>query len=87
MLDDPSRLARPGYQPFAVLSMCRAVHTLSTGLLISKSEAASWAVSNLNEEWAELIRQAMKCGEGDEIGIIEQTISFMRYAIDLCRKS
>lgn len=29
MLADQSRLQDPGYQPFAVLSMCRALYTVS----------------------------------------------------------
>ena len=87
MLEDPARLERPGYQPFAVLSMCRTLHTLNTGTLASKSDAANWAIEMLDEDWVRLIRQALKWGEGDEIESIEQTIAFMRYAIDMCRKN
>jgi hypothetical protein len=87
MLDNPSRLQSPGYQPFAVLSMCRAVHTLSTGLLVSKSEAVTWAVASLAEEWIGLIQQAIKWGEGDGTESIEETLNFLHYAIDLCRKN
>jgi len=34
MLDHPRRLHDPGYQPFAVLSMCRALHTIKHGTIL-----------------------------------------------------
>jgi hypothetical protein len=87
MLANPSRLQDPGYQPFAVLSMCRSLYTVTTGQLASKAEAANWALENLAAEWAALIQHARAWGDGDDIDSIEQTAAFMEYVIRLCRNS
>ncbi len=85
MLDNPSRLQDPGYQPYAVLSMCRALYTLTTGELASKAKAANWAMASLPSEWCSLINHALGWGEGDHIESIDRTTEFMEYVIDLCR--
>lgn len=87
MLAEPSRLQAPGYQPFAVLSMCRMLCTFNTGEQASKSEAANWALAVLPAEWSPLIESALAWGYDDEIESIDRTIDFMQYAIGLCRRS
>jgi hypothetical protein len=86
MLDHPTRLLDPGYQPFAVLSMCRSLYTLKMGDLTSKSKAAQWARITLPDEWSSLIDHALEWGDGDDIESIERTTAFMQYVIGLCRK-
>jgi hypothetical protein len=81
MLADPSPLKRPGYQPFAVLSMCRALHTLETGEVGSKTQAARWALHTLPGEWSTLIHRALAWRDGQPIDSIERTLEFMRVAI------
>lgn len=87
MLADRSRLRDPGYQPFAVLSMCRSLYTVREGALASKTQAAEWAVATLPTEWSSLINHALQWGAGDEIESIDQTAAFMDYVIELCRIS
>jgi hypothetical protein len=85
MLKNPARLEDPGYQPYAVLSMCRSLYTLSTGELVSKQAAANWAQKSLLAEWSGLIENAIDRVEEDETESIAQTIKFMEYVIELCR--
>ena len=85
MLAEPSRLRDPGYQPFAVLSMCRMLHTVATGEQASKSAAADWALDALPAEWSPLISHALAWSYGDEIESIDRTTDLMHYAIGLCR--
>lgn len=54
---DP-RLAGEEYRAYAVLSMCRALHTLATGEIASKRAAARWAIGALDPAWQPLIEQA-----------------------------
>jgi len=46
-------------QPYVVLTLCRALHTLETGTVSSKREAAEWAKRSLDPEWRDLIQQAL----------------------------
>jgi hypothetical protein len=87
MLGDQARLRDPGYQPFAVLSMCRSLYTMRLGELASKSQAAKWAMETLPAEWSALINHALQWGDGDDIDSIERTAAFMRTIIALCRES
>ena len=87
MLTNPSRLRDPGYQPFAVLSMCRLLYTVTSGELASKSQAANWTLGLLPAEWSSLINHALKWGYGDDIESIDRTTEFMQYVIGLCRRS
>lgn len=86
MLKNPARLEDPGYQPYAVLSMCRSLYTLSTGELVSKQTAANWVQRSLLAEWSGLIGHALDWSEGDETQSIPQTIEFMEHVIELCRR-
>lgn len=84
MLDTPSRLRDPGYQPFAVLSMCRALYTVQKGELASKATAAKWARAALPATWSPLINHALQWREGNPIESIEHTMAFMRDVIAQC---
>lgn len=50
----------PGSLAYAVLSLCRALRTVRTGLPCSKQEAAAWARVRM-PEWAWLIDAALRC--------------------------
>ena len=54
----PSGMSR-WKQPYLVLTLCRALHTITTGTVGSKREAADWAVGALDPEWHGLIQQAL----------------------------
>jgi hypothetical protein len=61
MLEDPSWLKdnHRGYHSFAILSMCRALHALEHGTIVSKPVAARWAKQNLDQCWSSVIDLAL----------------------------
>jgi hypothetical protein len=48
-----------GYQPYVVLTMCRALYTLKTGSVASKLQSAEWMLARSDKKWAKLIKQAI----------------------------
>ena len=50
----------PGSLAYTVLSLCRALRTVRTGLPCSKQEAAAWTTERM-PEWAWLIDAALRC--------------------------
>jgi len=61
MLENPIWLQKHGieYHAFAILTMCRALHSLETGTIVSKPEAARWAQKELGKEWSLVIDRAL----------------------------
>jgi predicted nucleotidyltransferase len=61
MLDDPSWLGDHSreYHAFAILSMCRALHALEHGTIVSKPIAARWAREKLDQKWHQIIDRAI----------------------------
>ena len=61
MLKDPSWLKdnHRGYHSYAILSMCRALHALQHGTIVSKPVAARWAKQHLDERWSSMIDLAL----------------------------
>jgi predicted nucleotidyltransferase len=61
MLDDPSWLRDHSreYHAFAILSMCRALHALEQGTIVSKPIAARWAREKLDQKWRPIIDRAI----------------------------
>jgi hypothetical protein len=86
MLRDDSRLRDTGYQPYAVLTICRALYTLQNGIIATKRRAAEWAMHALPEEWKDLIELSLSWQAGDEDGDIAQTREFIRYAVEWSSK-
>ena len=82
MLHQPERLHAPGYQPYAVVSMCRALYTLQHGVVASKRDAAFWAMEGWGAQWRKLIEEALGWRQGNPNGDISQTLAFMRYTLD-----
>jgi predicted nucleotidyltransferase len=78
-------------QSFAVLTCCRMLHTLRTGIVQSKKAGAEWAKERVEPRWRELIDQAWHEREGVRFGIkigqraqparLLETLEFMRYAV------
>jgi predicted nucleotidyltransferase len=50
----------PGSLAYAVVSLCRALRTVRTGMHCSKQEAAAWTTERM-PEWAWLIDAALRC--------------------------
>jgi hypothetical protein len=61
MLDDQSWLANHGseYHAYTILSMCRALHAMEYGVIVSKPAAARWAQGEFGQEWKVAIQQAL----------------------------
>jgi len=58
LLHDPSEMRDRGWQSFVVLTLCRILHTLHTGTVVSKAESARWAEASAAPQWASLIEEA-----------------------------
>lgn len=76
MLDDPSWLANHGseYHAYAILTMCRALHALEHGTIVSKPAAARWAQAKLGERWERIIERSL-VGQTD---LFDEALEFIR---------
>jgi hypothetical protein len=86
MLDRPDWLRRPDYQAFAVLTMCRALHTLQSGAVAPKPESASWAQAEFGERWSGLIQQALDWPDGHQPEQVAETLDLIRFTLDRAAK-
>jgi hypothetical protein len=77
---DP-RLRRSDYQAHAVLTMCRALHTLKFGAVVSKPAAARWAQAALGEPWPALIERALGWRPGEAFREMDATLALVRYTL------
>jgi predicted nucleotidyltransferase len=75
-LADPWRLDEPGYQAYAVLTMCRARYTFMHGAVASKPVAARWAQVHCGPRWVGLIDRAQQHKLGAET--LPETLAFLR---------
>lgn len=76
-------------QSFTVLTCCRMLHTLQTGVVRSKLAGVEWAERSLKTEWRKLIRQAWAEREGVRFGVkvrqladtesLQETARFIAY--------
>jgi hypothetical protein len=82
MLERPARLHDYGYQPYAVLSMCRTLYTVEHATQVSKSGAARWALQTLPQDWAPLVEAALSWRSGETLHSVGRTLEFIRYTID-----
>ncbi len=88
MRADPDQVDTGWYQPFAVLSYCRMLHTLESGRVMSKLAAMRWAMQALNPAWHDLIAQAWADRSGQwtrarqpaRPGSVARTLAFIEYA-------
>jgi predicted nucleotidyltransferase len=82
MLDDPGWLRRheSNYHGYAVISMCRALHALQHGIIVSKPAAVKWAKENLDTHWHGLIEQAVASQYGRHAEFFQETLEFIDFA-------
>lgn len=80
MLENPSWLAEHGsvYHAYAVVSLCRALHALRHGTIVSKPVAARWAQER-HPEWKGLIALALRSQHGEHPGFLEAALDFLRF--------
>ena len=92
MRHDTSRLELHdiGYQPYAVLTMCRILYTLDSGAVVSKPLAARWAQEALDGRWVGLIERALawrkdrrNAAPGDDV---KETLDLIRYTLQRCQQ-
>jgi len=82
ILEDPPWLKKRGteYQAYAVISMCRSLHALEHGMIVSKPKAVQWARAKLGNPWKGIIDKAVDTTyleEDDEF--LEETLRFIRF--------
>lgn len=85
LLDDPSWLRNHGseYHAFAILTMCRALHALEHGKIVSKLVAADWSQQELDEKWAPLIEQSLATRMGSrEFDLYDPALELIRYTME-----
>jgi Domain of unknown function (DUF4111)/Nucleotidyltransferase domain len=83
MVSDPTRLRSPGYQRYAVLTMCRMLYTFRHGTVVSKPAAARWALATLDGRWQGLIRRAMARPREAPPEDLCETLDFIRYTSEV----
>jgi predicted nucleotidyltransferase len=82
MLDDPSWLQSHGnkYHAFAVITMCRALHALEHGTVVSKPKAVQWAREDLGDPWIELIDISVAASQHQtQDDFLDETLGFIRF--------
>jgi len=80
-LGGPDWLRPRDYQAFAILSLCRALYTISEGKVVSKPEAASWAKQRLDPQWRGLIDQALEWRHEHQADDMADMLEFLRFAV------
>ena len=85
MLDDPSWLREheAGYRSFAVITMCRVLHALEHGTIVSKIVAADWAKQKLGSKWTQSIDHSLATRLGSrEFELLGDALELIRYTME-----
>jgi hypothetical protein len=59
--------------------MCRALHALEHGTIVSKPAAIEWAQEKLGNQWQALIERAVSSQYGIKVNILEEALDFIRF--------
>ncbi|RPJ24812.1 MAG: DUF4111 domain-containing protein [Chloroflexi bacterium] len=89
MLADPSWLRDHGseYHAFAVITMCRVLHTLEHGTILSKPKAIQWAREKLGNPWRQLIDKAVAAAQHEnKDDFLEEALDFIRFTREQTKK-
>jgi predicted nucleotidyltransferase len=82
-LEFPGRFLDRGYQAYAVLTMCRALCLLAIGKVVTKPEAAAWALRGpYLESWRSLVRSAIAYPGGRQPDQRAATVEFVRFTLE-----
>lgn len=87
ILAEPERFNNRFYQSFIVLSYCRMLHYLHTGMVGSKRAGAEWAKRNLDSSWTSLIDRTWSGRPNPAVSIrqpadkadFNSTLAFVKY--------
>jgi len=82
-------------QPYLVTTLCRILHTLETGRLVSKQAALEWARGELPNEWRDLVQRALddrpdpwrRVHEPADEAIVAETLAFADWVVSRTRLS
>jgi hypothetical protein len=91
MLDDPSWLHdhEAGDRAFGVITMCRVLHALEHGTIVSKPKAMAWARAQLEEPWPKLIERAARTTNTNGLDVsVMEVLGFIEYVkinVSFCR--
>lgn len=89
MLEDPSWLREhdDAYRAYAVISMCRVLHALEYGTIVSKPKATLWAKTRLAERRSSLIEKAVAVSNREPLELtLQETLEFIRFTQEQVRK-
>lgn len=80
MLENPSWLVErgPEYHAYAVISMCRSLHGIKHGTIVSKPVAAHWAMEAY-PQWCELIETGLASQDGTGPDFSQEALGFIRF--------
>ena len=82
-LEFPGQFLNRLYQAYAVLTMCRALCLLATGEVVTKPEAAAWALHGpYLEAWRPLIGSAIAYPGGAQPDQRLATLDFIRFTLE-----
>ena len=84
MLEDSTwlRSHSSNYHGYTVITMCRALHALKHGMIVSKPVAIQWAREELGDRWHKLIEQAVASQHGKHSEFLADTLTFLRVVRD-----
>jgi predicted nucleotidyltransferase len=79
MLDNPEWLDRGcEYHAYAAITMCRSLHALRHGTIVSKPSATLWA-ETVFPEWSPLIQKALISQSGGNEPFLNEALDFVRF--------
>jgi hypothetical protein len=82
MLEDPAWLREHGskYHAFAVITMCRVLHALEHGTVVSKPKSIQWARESLGKSWLPLIDKAVIASRQEiQPGFLDETLDLIQF--------
>ncbi|HSG45444.1 MAG TPA: nucleotidyltransferase domain-containing protein [Anaerolineales bacterium] len=85
MLKNPTWLKEHNshYRGFAVITMCRALHALKHGIIISKPKAVQWARKKVNSLNQDLIDRSVATSQHKDVNIsLEETLGFIHFIME-----
>ncbi len=80
-LQEHGELHIPGYQVYAILTMCRILYSLQHGTIVSKRAAATWAKHSVGERNASLIDDALAWRNGCPFNNLKETLDLIKYTL------
>ncbi len=80
MLDNPIWLSDRGgeYHAYTVITMCRSLHAVQHGTIVSKPVAAKWAQIEFGE-WSSLIQKSLIAQHEKCDGFLDETLDLIRF--------